>query len=69
MGIKADDLNVRAKRFVDLDVLDRFFNGIDNFVEYVDKMWHLSNTVTTKERYILSKLVDKLNCNKNVWFR
>ena len=69
MGIKADDLNVRAKRFVDLDVLDTFFNGIDNFVEYVDKMWHFSNTVTTKERYILSKLVDKLNCNKNVWFR
>ena len=54
MGIKADDLNVRAKRFVDLDVLDTFFNGIDNFVEYVDKMWHFSNTVTIKERYIMS---------------
>ena len=54
MGIKAYDLNVRAKRFVDLDVLDTFFNGIDNFVEYVDKMWHFSNTVTIKERYIMS---------------
>ena len=31
-------MNARRKRFVDLDVLDSFFNGIDNFVEYVDKM-------------------------------
>ena len=36
--MQKNDLNARAKRFVDLDMLDSFFDGIDNFVEYVDKM-------------------------------